>query len=364
MPKSIDRFIPIHPQLINWYKENKRNLPWRKTTDPYLIWLSEIILQQTRVAQGMAYYQKFSQHYPTVFDLANATEDEVMKDWQGLGYYSRARNLHAAAKSIVNDHGGSFPKEYQAIRALKGVGHYTAAAVASFAFDLPYPVLDGNVYRFLSRLYGIDIPINTPAAQKEFLELAEKLMPNQQAAEFNQAIMEFGALQCVPKNPKCSNCPFQSRCFAYSENKVDFFPVKKKAAKQKHRYFNYFVLQAESEVLITQRTQKDIWHKLYEFPLIESKKKQNFESLLSLSDIHDKLKGQNFVLESQSEDYKHILSHQIIHARFYQLKVEDLNSLGFTECEIVNLSEFEKYPIPKLLENYLRQETNFLSLPS
>lgn len=362
MHKTIDKTTPIHSELINWYRENKRDLPWRNTKNPYKIWLSEIILQQTKVAQGLAYYQKFSKNYPTIFELANASEIEVMKDWQGLGYYSRARNLHLTAKHIAFERKGNFPSTFEEIKQLKGVGDYTAAAIASFAFDLPHAVLDGNVYRLLSRLFGIHTPINKPKAKKEFSALANQLLPNQMAAEFNQAIMEFGALQCKPKKPNCESCPFQTWCFAYENKKIDRFPVKEKPIKQKKRYFNYLLFIKDSKIFIKRRVENDIWKELYDFPLIEKNKTLSLKQLLNSEEFTTLKLPIKPTLEFRSEEFKHILSHQIIFARFYHFKISELETRLPLNYELIELKNLSTYPIPKLLENYLREKTNFLSL--
>lgn len=336
--------------LIKWYKENKRNLPWRKTTDPYKVWLSEIILQQTRVEQGLSYYLKFIQHYPTIDKLANATEEEVLKLWQGLGYYSRARNLYFTAKYIVNNYNSKFPNNYKEILALKGIGEYTAAAISSFSYNMPYPVIDGNVYRVLSRVFNISTPIDSTQGKKDFKELATELIDKNNPAEYNQAIMEFGALQCKPKSPNCSECIFIDNCLAYSNNTVDNLPVKEKKIKVRNRFFNYLVFTDEQSILIKNRTEKDIWQGLFDFPLIESTKPiDQFQDLCL-----DKYKVMNnLAIKSidKSNEYIHILSHQKIHATFWSIKMNDINSIHTNELKILK-SELEKYPVPKLIENF------------
>lgn len=254
--------------LLDWYAENKRDLPWRNTTDPYLIWISEIILQQTRVAQGYEYFLRFIKRFPDVASLAAASEDEVMKYWQGLGYYSRARNLHAAAKSMK----GTFPKNYAEVRALKGVGDYTAAAICSFAYDMPYAVVDGNVYRVLSRYFGIDIPIDSTEGKKTFTALAREMLDKSRPADYNQAIMDFGAVQCMPQSPNCLFCPLSGSCRALLEGKVQQLPVKQHRTKTTNRYFNYIYVRMGAHTLIHKRTENDIWKNLFELPLIETEK--------------------------------------------------------------------------------------------
>jgi len=273
----------IATEIIPWYLANKRDLPWRNTQDPYKIWISEIILQQTRVEQGISYYHKLTTAFPTIKHLAQADEEIVLKNWQGLGYYSRARNLHFAAKQIVNDFNNKFPNNYNDIISLKGVGEYTAAAIASFAFQLPYAVLDGNVFRLLSRLMGIDTPINSTKAKKEFSELAQSLMNTKHPDLYNQAIMEFGSQVCKPKKPKCNECPLQSSCFAFSKNKIQLLPVKPKKNKQKVMYFNYFYFRYQDKTFIQKRSENDIWKNLYQFPLIENTKDFSTEEVLQIA---------------------------------------------------------------------------------
>jgi len=349
-------------QLIIWYRLNKRDLPWRITNSAYKIWLSEIILQQTKVAQGMAYYLKFISHYPSVEDLAEASEEEVLKDWQGLGYYSRARNLHSTAKFIQANCKGQFPNSYKNIRELKGVGDYTAAAIASFAFDLPFAVVDGNVYRVLSRLFGIETPIDSTRGKKEFAQLAQQLLPTNQAAEYNQAIMEFGALQCVPKSPNCEICPFNDSCFAYNNNKIESLPYKEKKLKQKKRYLNYLIIESNEELLVNKRDSKGIWQNLYDFPLIETSTTSTETDLLQNEEFNQLMNNTEFNLQAVSQERKHILSHQILFAKFYHLHV-GANLKGILgNFEQIKKGKLAKKPIPKLIENYLKEETNLLSL--
>ncbi|MCL4117210.1 UNVERIFIED_CONTAM: hypothetical protein GTU68_002628 [Idotea baltica] len=263
--------MTITKTLTHWYSVNKRDLPWRKTKNPYFIWLSEIILQQTQVNQGLPYYEAFIAKYPTVFQLAEASESEVLKLWQGLGYYSRARNLHSSAKYIVNELKGEFPNDYIGLLKLKGVGDYTASAIASICFNVICAVVDGNVFRFLSRYYGIETPINSSQGQKEFKMLAQQLIDTKDPAEFNQAIMEFGARQCKPKSPDCTVCPFQNKCVAFLENRIIEFPVKLKAAKATKKYFNFLVfISNDHKTILEKRKGKGIWQNLYQFPLMKA----------------------------------------------------------------------------------------------
>lgn len=329
--------------LIEWYNNNKRELPWRDTINPYHIWLSEIIMQQTRVEQGLPYYLKFVNQFKTVNDLAEADIDDVLKAWQGLGYYSRARNLQAAAKQVVNDYKGVFPTTHKELLKLKGVGDYTASAIASFCFKESTPVLDGNVYRFISRLYGIKTEINTPKAVKEFKEVLHDLIDEKHPDTFNQAVMEFGALHCKPKQALCESCVFADKCYAFSKNEVYDFPVKAKAKKSKDRYFNYLIYINEGKTFVKKRTRKDIWNNLYEFPMVESKKDFDVESF---SDMN--------VLEV-SKTYKHILSHQNIWAKFYLVDNLSLNETA-EEIEIENIGNF---PVHRLLDKFLT-DTNWL----
>src|ERR1051325_11203457 len=267
--------------IAAWYKANKRDLPWRNVRDPYLIWLSEIILQQTRVEQGLPYYFRFAEKYPTVHHLAKAKEAEVMKLWQGLGYYSRARNLHAAAKHIAFELNGKFPATFHEVLRLKGVGTYTAAAIASFAYGEAQAVVDGNVYRLLSRYFGIKAPIDSTKGKKQFLELASSLLDRKDPGTHNQAIMEFGARQCVPKNPSCGTCPLGNSCFARAKKKVNMLPVKEKKTKISERHFHYFLVRHRGYVWINHRSGKDIWKGLYDLPLIESAKAVRTEKIFS-----------------------------------------------------------------------------------
>lgn len=338
--------------IIDWYKDNKRDLPWRHTTDPYYIWLSEVILQQTRVDQGMNYYLRFVNQYPTVLDLAAAHEDDVLKLWQGLGYYSRARNLHATAQIIAEEYKGVFPHEHKDILKLKGVGEYTAAAIASFAYDLPHAAVDGNVYRVLSRVFAIDTPIDTPQGKKIFAELAQELLDQKRPGIYNQAIMEFGALQCTPTNPNCNNCPLSDRCMAYAENKVSQYPQKAGKTKTRNRYFNYLDVRYQDSIYLQKRIAKDIWHNLYELILIET------ESPLSIEDLQQDTRFQELfaqagkIMIQPAFQAKHILSHQNIYANFYTVTIE--TGLPDTYLQIKR-SDMDKYAISRLVERYLEQ---------
>ncbi|MAY84580.1 MAG: A/G-specific adenine glycosylase [Flavobacteriales bacterium] len=349
-------------ELIKWYRRNHRKLPWRDTNDPYKIWLSEIILQQTRVDQGLAYYNRFISKYPKVADLATADQEEVLKDWQGLGYYSRARNLHAAANMIVEDFDGAFPNNYSEIKKLKGVGDYTAAAIASFAYGEAKAVVDGNVYRLLSRYFGIETPIDSTAGKKEFAQLAQELIPKKEAGEYNQAIMEFGALQCKPKNPDCDSCPLQASCSAYANDKVELLPIKARKTKVRNRYFHYLILEVDDQLVLRKREGKGIWQNLFDFPLIESEKLLEWKKLEELVELNSVGIDAKYEFEAESDERKHLLSHQKLHCKFFHLRLSDYNGELKKEFQLCKKNELERYPIPKLIENYLREETNLLSL--
>lgn len=341
--------------IIRWYKKNKRDLPWRETRNPYLIWLSEIILQQTRVEQGLPYYLSFAEKYPDVKSLAASKEDDVLKLWQGLGYYSRARNLHKAAKQIAGEFSGKFPSAYHLIRSLNGIGDYTAAAIASFAFDQKYPVVDGNVYRFLSRQFGIKTPIDTAAGKKEFTELAGELMKDFPPAIFNQAIMEFGARLCRPANPDCANCPLNASCFSFKNQTVFSFPIKKNKTKTKNRYFNYLVIRHKNTFFIRKRNDKDIWQGLYDFPLIETKERIAETLFLHSDEWKKTFRGQKIKLLSISTEFKHVLSHQHIHAKFYEISVDlPMFNEPKPEWKKVDTTSVKKYALPRLIEIYLK----------
>jgi A/G-specific adenine glycosylase len=350
--------INFSEHLITWYLDNKRDLPWRNTKDPYQIWLSEIILQQTQVKQGLPYYEKFIETYEDVYALANAPEDEIMKLWQGLGYYSRARNLHFTAKTVVNSYDGKFPKTYKGLLKLKGVGEYTAAAIASFAYGEAVPVVDGNVYRVLSRVFGLDTPVNSTEGQKVFKSKAEHLLDKNQPALNNQAIMEFGALLCRPKSPDCMFCTLNTNCVAYQQNKIKELPVKLKKLKRKKRYFNYLVFQSnKNKWILQQRLKKDIWQKLFEFPLIEtdSSVKNSSDFSHELFEILDISKGINFK-KINSKTYKHVLSHQDIFTDFWLIEVNDnLEKTIPEQYYAVDSKSIRKFAVPILIDNFLKE---------
>ena len=342
---------PVH----SWYSLYKRDLPWRNTRNPYLIWLSEIILQQTRIDQGMAYYSRFAAEFPTISDLADAPEDQILKLWQGLGYYSRARNLHFTAKFIQQNYNCIFPDNYNTIRSLKGIGEYTAAAIASISFNLEYPTVDGNVYRVLSRFFGIADPIDTSWGKKTFNNLAIELIKGADPGMHNQAIMEFGALQCTPKNPNCNQCPLKERCFAFLNQKIAELPVKQNKTKQRDRYFNYLVLSHRNHTWIRKREGKDIWKNLFEFPFIETEDEISIEKLTTLTEFDRIISTTDQAIIENVSDWKiHILSHQRIHYRFVRIQLTD--KINGTEDFIrVNKEDIFNFAVPKLLETYLNE---------
>jgi len=343
--------------IYNWYLNKRRDLPWRETTDPYKIWISEIILQQTRVAQGTSYYNRFIGEFPTVFDLANATEDTVLKLWQGLGYYTRARNLHFTAKYIVNNYNGVFPNDYKSILSLKGIGSYTAAAIASIAFDLPHAAVDGNIYRVLTRYYGISTPIDAEPGRTEIQKIATDLITASNPGLHNQAFMEFGALQCVPKSPDCNSCPVLINCYAANYNLTDQLPVKSKKIKQTTRYFYYFFVESNNSILLEKRTNNDIWKNLHQFPLIESKDELSDTEIFNLKIPF--LPDKKVNVKSVSTTIKHILTHQTIYARFIHIET-DFNNFNHSDLFRVNKKDIYKFAVPKLLEQYLKK-LNYVS---
>jgi A/G-specific adenine glycosylase len=338
-------------QICAWYQINKRDLPWRNTQDPYRIWLSEIILQQTRVAQGLSYYKRFVKEFPTVTNLARADSEKIMKLWQGLGYYSRARNLHQTAKYIVEHCHGRFPDSYQELKKLKGVGDYTAAAIASFAYNLPHAVIDGNVYRVLARIWGIDIPIDSAAGKKIFMEKAATLLDKKNPSLYNQAIMEFGALQCVPQNPACSHCIFKNRCVAFQTGIVNFLPVKQHKTIIKNYWYYYIVLKYKNKYFLKKRSSQSIWKGLYDFLLIESDKKITKKKLIET--IKNKqLLNLSAKLVHVSDVYSHILTHRKINAVFYLFELPDIkNCPGNMVAQ--NWKKPPELAVPRLIEKYL-----------
>jgi len=335
-------------KLVSWYQNNKRDLPWRNTNNAYHIWLSEIILQQTRVLQGTPYYLAFLNEFPKVEDLAIASEDKVLKMWQGLGYYSRARNLHFTAKDIVNNFGGEFPENYMQILGLKGVGVYTAAAITSFAFNMPYAVVDGNVVRVLSRVFGVSIAFDTSAGKNHFKELAQELLIKKEAAIYNQAIMEFGSVQCKPKSPNCSICPMQDFCIAFSTNTVSELPVKSKRIKVKDRFLHYLIIEKENNIYLWKR-KSGIWTGLYEFPFLEFSCKMEENQVMKSNEWSQIFSNSTYDVKSVSEEFTHILSHQKIYAQFWHVKAV---GLVLQEYELISKNRLLEFPVSRLIEKY------------
>ena len=339
--------FPNH-ELLDWYDRVKRNLPWRETNDPYRIWISEIILQQTRVDQGLPYYERFVTAFPKVENLANATEDEVLKLWEGLGYYSRARNLHFTAKMVANEFGGVFPNSHQGLLNLKGVGPYTAAAIGSIAFGLPVAAVDGNVYRVLSRYFGVTESIDETATKKRIAELANEVLATEKPGNHNQAVMELGATVCSPVKPNCEECPLKIGCKAYTDNLQAELPIRSKKTKVRDRFFYYSVILFNDEVLISRRTSGDIWQGLYEFPLFEAPSRlKDKEAVNSLG-----LEAGDTLLKVSSE-FKHILSHQRIFAKFILVK---RNNFEVSSLVNVKIRELDNFAFPRLIKQYLEKE--------
>lgn len=347
--------MKFHNKLIDWYLVNARDLPWRKTQDPYPIWLSEIMLQQTRISQGLPYFFKFIEEFPTVFHLAEASEDQVLKLWQGLGYYSRARNLHSTAKHVAYNLNGIFPGTYKELKMLKGVGDYTASAIASFCYREPVAVVDGNVYRVLSRFFGIDTPINSTEGIKKFKILAQKLLDKEQPHIYNQAIMEFGALQCSPKSPDCGSCPLQTNCVAFQQDLIPSLPRKLKKTKVQEKFYNYLVIvDSKENVLIEKRTGNGIWKNLYQFPLIESPKDCNLpKDLISF----DENKIPQEILQKASlyneESIKHVLSHRKLWVKFWVIKIENLNFIENLSKSFIMTNQIDTFAVPVVIEKFI-----------
>lgn len=348
---------------MEWYAQSHRPLPWKGEKDPYIIWLSEIILQQTRVEQGLPYFRRFLERFPRVEALAAAPEEEVMKLWEGLGYYSRARHLHHSAKVIAGKYGGIFPDTYEEIKALKGVGPYTAAAIASFAFDLPHAVVDGNVFRVLARVFGIDLPIDGSVGKKHFTELAGRLLDRDRPGVYNQAIMDFGATQCTPQRPACRSCPFQEQCVAHQAGRVDRLPVKAKKIKKKERFFHYLVMYCQGTVYLRKRIEKDIWRNLFEFPLIELAQLADDAEELKKSDGWDKWIGETpHEIRQVSRPFRQTLTHQKINATFWKIDLADPPARGQSALLSVDPQNLRKFAFPKIIDCYLRDKSLYLNL--
>jgi len=336
-------------ELLEWYMHNKRELPWRDTKDPYFIWISEVILQQTKVQQGLPYYINFINTFPTIKSLAEASEDKVLKLWQGLGYYSRARNLHSAAKEIILNYSGKFPKEYKSILSLQGIGPYTAAAISSIAFNLPYAVVDGNVIRVLSRFFSINIPFDTTLGKKYFQNLAQELLLENNPATYNQAIMDFGAVICTPKKPDCYSCVLNLSCKAYADQEVLSLPFRSKKIKVKNRYVYSFMFQTKENVYI-QKIKKGIWQGLYEFPYFDSLEEIPKKEVVNSIFLERLVKKESVDIKSVSEKYIHKLTHQKINAIFWHINIKNFSANGFLK---VKLKDLKNYPISRLTEKYL-----------
>lgn len=353
--------MPSHPfqnTLLSWYQRNKRDLPWRQTNDPYQIWLSEIILQQTRVEQGMPYYRKFVEAYPDVRDLAHADEDEVLKNWEGLGYYSRARNLHHAAKQVLQRHNGSFPTSYHELIQLKGVGDYTASAVSSIAAAEPHAVVDGNVYRVLARYFGLSEAVNSSSGQKSFKTLAQEVLDYNDPGTFNQALMEFGALQCVPRNPDCGSCPLRDGCKALQLDKVDHLPVKIRKNYDRVRYLNYLILSDSGKVYAERRSNGDIWGNLYQFWLYESTERKDHEEVVGHFQSET---GAKIIIGAEHQLKPHKLSHQTLHISIWEAELAELGNPEAFPGDWLDPVELEALAFPKPLRAFL--DRNQLTLP-
>jgi len=348
--------------LEKWYSRNKRDLPWRKTKSAYAIWLSEILLQQTTVNQGIKYYENFLARFPDVWQLAKAPLEDVLKAWQGLGYYTRARNLHVTARIIVQQYNGIFPADYDALISLKGIGEYTAAAVASIAFHIPVAVVDGNVYRVLARIYGVKLPATSSAGKNEIRRLATALLNKKDPGNHNQALMELGALICLPKNPSCSVCPVNFVCHAYKKQKIKELPVKTVKTGNRKRYFHYLHISWEDKIFIRQRTQKDIWHSLFELPLIETRTAVLPEKLFGHKQWKSLFNGSRYNIKYISPVISHQLTHQTLHACFYFLEVTEVSSALAKEYICIDKEKMQQYPVSRLTEKALKQWCNYKNI--
>lgn len=351
---SLSGISTVATLLSEWYEVHQRSLPWRQNPDPYKVWLSEIILQQTRVEQGLPYYESILSRFPDVKTLAEAPLDDLLKRWQGLGYYSRARNMHATAKQIVRDFSGVFPKNYNNLLLLKGVGEYTAAAISSIAYGEPKAVVDGNVYRVLSRLFNIDTPINSSEGKRIIYELAAELLDKEHPSRHNQALMEFGALQCIPVRPDCGNCPLSAHCLGLAAERVAELPVKTKTVSKKNRYFLYLVPTFEKNTWLQQRLENDIWQNLWEFPLIETPKLLSMEQMLE-EPLFKTWFGEAYSI-GNALTYKHILSHRIIHATFLPIRIQQISNIP-TSWTKVPFEKIDTFAVSKMTENFLRKSS-------
>ncbi len=343
--------MSFQKKIVDWYLVNKRELPWRNITDPYVIWLSEIILQQTRVEQGLPYFNRFLENFPTISDFASASEDHVLKLWQGLGYYSRGRNMLYTARQVMAEQNGRFPNTYDQLIKLKGIGEYTAAAISSFSSNENKAVVDGNVFRVLARYFGVEEPINSSKGRKTFAVLAQDLIDGETSSLYNQAIMEFGALQCKPRSPKCDTCPLMMSCFAYTHQQIDILPVKLKKGKVRERWFNYFVATEGDSVLMKQRQPGDIWQHLYDFPLIETSSPFLHDDLGFLSEVKQRF-GDEAIIRLITQK-RHILTHQIIYVQFFVLDNYMINFNLHTEIKSVLAQDFKSLPHPKVIGDFV-----------
>lgn len=351
----------ISSRILQWYKINKRELPWRSTKDSYKVWVSEVVLQQTRVSQGTAYYLRFVEAFPTVESLANAQEDTVLKLWQGLGYYSRARNMHAAAKQVLELFNGAFPNNYHDLLSLKGVGPYTAAAVSSITSGEPVAVVDGNVERVLSRLFLVKLPINETQGKKEIKIIAQSILDENNAGDHNQGLMEIGALVCTPKNPNCEECPVQSNCLANKNNCQTDLPLKTKKNKQRKRFFNYYFILHKENIFMKKREPGDIWNGLYETVLIESDSLLEPTDALEILNSKFGLSSHQYLVDGKEMSYKHVLSHQVIYATFISIKMQDNIDFQLSGYEMVSLEKILTLPVSRLTDRFLK-ENNLLGL--
>jgi len=349
--------MPVSQMLVEWYQNNKRPLPWRETRDAYKIWLSEVLLQQTRVAQGMDYYHRFLNAFPDIHSLAAADEQDVLKLWQGLGYYSRARNMHFTAREIVEKYNGVFPESANGLKKLKGVGDYTAAAIASICYDEAVAVLDGNVARVISRLYAIDTAVDTNSGRKLITDLANQLLDNHHPGTFNQAVMELGALVCTPKSPDCSNCPLVFACKAFKSSETEKFPVKTPKKAAIIRYMNYVVISyfenGEEFILMRKRTGNDIWKNMYDFPCIETESASEVPIILDLCLEKGFLFNLPFLVQHVSEEYIHQLSHRRLLARFIRIELSVLPQLSLENITAIRKTQIADLPLPRLIDRYL-----------
>jgi A/G-specific adenine glycosylase len=352
--------MPFTSRLIRWYHRNKRDLPFRGTRDPYLVWISEVILQQTRMEQGLGYYTRFVERFPDIRALASGTEEEVLKLWQGLGYYDRARHLHASAVHLVNDSGGLFPGTFNGIRGIKGIGDYSAASIASLCFDEPVPAIDGNVFRFVARYTGIADPAGSAKGKQKAMEWCLAQMDRNDPGTFNQAMIEFGALVCKPARPDCDGCQFRTSCYAFSRKLTGSLPVKQRPAKVRHRYFHYLVIVKEQKgiphVVIRKRTGNDIWKNLYDFPLIETGKKISARSLSRSEAFRSLFPDREAMILRVYGTSRHVLSHQVIHATFYRT---DGNVSAASPGISVSAGSLSRYPMPRLISRFI-QESLFM----